>query len=543
MSSDLHAKKYLVIDDFFDFRLIMKKMIESFGTKDVDDADSGEKAIELMRRKAYDIILCDYNLGEGKKDGQQILEEVKHHGLIKYSSIFIMVTAENTMPMVMGAVENQPDDYLIKPVTKAVLTRRIENLLAKKADFEDIEKAMQKKEYSLAISLCDEHVKNNRKNMLEFLRLKSNIYITLGRYAESAAVCEEVLSMREILWAKMGVGKVQFLTGAYLKARDTFQAIIDENKSFMEAYDWLAKTFEELGSLEEAQRVLLNATDISPKAILRHQSIGKISFKLRDFGTAEDAYKSAIEIGKNSCYKSPAEYTGLAKSLMKTDSSEEALSILVNAREEFKGNREAIFETAVAEGVIFKETNREEDAKKAIQEASKLMGSISGNVSVSTTMDLAKVCFELGEKERGLKLVQSVVENNHDNDLIIKQVQEVFKEVKLEEEGALIIKSTRDKIVKLNNQGVHLVDEGKVEEAIEYFDKAASGLPDSKIINANAARAYMEYMKIKGTNDHHLYQASQYLDRVKRIDPSYDKYPMLLAMYETLLVSKKTATT
>jgi tetratricopeptide (TPR) repeat protein len=521
---DFTKKKFLVIDDFFDFRLILKKMVGSLGTRDIDDADSGENAIKLMRRKAYDIVFCDYNLGEGKKDGQQILEEIKHNGLIKPSSIFIMITAENTMHMVMGAVENQPDDYLIKPVTKDIMVKRLERLMKKKADFEDIENAIQKKEYTRAISLCDENVKNNNKNMMEYLRLKSDVCVTLGRYDDAMAVYEEVLSMRDIPWAQMGLGKIHFIQGAYLKAKEIFQTIIDDNKSYMEAYDWLAKTLQELGSLEEAQQVLLTATDISPKAILRHQAIGELSYKIKDYDMAEEAFKSAIDIGKNSCYKSPSEYTGLAKSLMKKDSSEDALSILSEARDEFKGNREAILQTTVTEGIVYKETNREEDAKKAINEASRLLDSLSDKVPLETTMDLAKVCLEMGE---------------NDNDEVIKMVEDVFEDANLGEEGFRIIKSTREEIVKLNNQGVTLVKEGKIDEAVKYFEKAASGLPENKIINANAAQAYLQYMKVRGTSDQYLYRTSQYLDRVRKIDPSYEKYQKLLNMYEEIVTSNK----
>ena len=104
MVIDYKHKKILIIDDFSSFRRLMVRMLESLGAKDIDDAYSGDVAIRKMEGKAYDIVLCDYNLGHDKKDGQQILEEAKHRGLIRYSSIFVMLTAENTMPMVMGAV-------------------------------------------------------------------------------------------------------------------------------------------------------------------------------------------------------------------------------------------------------------------------------------------------------------------------------------------------------------------------------------------------------------------------------------------------------
>ncbi|RJR16115.1 MAG: response regulator [Nitrospiraceae bacterium] len=539
MLIDYKNKKILIIDDFSSFRRLMIRMLESFGAKNIDDAYSGDVAIQKMQDKAYDIILCDYNLGHDKKDGQQILEEAKHRNLIRYSSIFIMLTAENTMPMVMGAVEYQPDDYMIKPITKEMLTRRLEKNIKRKADFEEIENAIRSKEYMRAISLCEERAKNNPRYMLEYLRLKGDLCITTGLYDQAVSVFNEVLAMREIPWAKMGMGKVHFHREEYLMAIDMFRSVLDENKTYMEAYDWLAKTLQELGSLEEAQQVLLTATEISPKAILRHQTIGDISYKIDDYDTAEKAFKSAITIGKHSCFKSPSYYTGLARTMIKKDSSDEALTVLGSARNEFKANREALFQTVAMQGVVYKELNREEEAKKAIHEATRLLEKLSGRIPVDASLDLARVCFDLGEKDKGMEFVQNVVKNNHDNDKVLGMVQEVFRDARLEEEGADIVAAAKKEVIQMNNQGVGLIEEGKLKEAIEYFEKAAKGLPENKIINANAAQAFIMYMQKTGANDRYLYLASQFLDRIKNIDPSYDKYQKLLNMYERVAVSGK----
>ncbi len=534
MGFDLKNKKILIVDDFSTFRGSIKKMLLLSGARNIDEADSGENAIFKMENNSYDIVLCDYNLGHGKKDGQQILEEAKHNKLIRFSTVFIMLTAENTVQMVMGAVEYQPDDYLIKPISRGVLIQRLEKIVQKKSDFEDIEKAIRNKEYMSAVSLCDEHVKNNPKNMLEYMRLKSDLSIMIGHYDDAIDVFEKVLLLRDIPWARLGIGKILFLKGEYLKAKDVFHLIIEENKSFMEAYDWLAKTLEELGSLDEAQQVLVTATGLSPKAILRHQKIGKISYRIDDYEKAEEAFKEAINIGKNSCFKSPSDYTGLAKTYMEKDSSEDALSILDSARNEFNGDQGAMLQTYTTEGIVFKKMNREEDAKKAVEEATKIEAGFSGNVPVESKMELAQICFETGAKEKGIEFMKDIVRNNHDNEKLLEKVQDVFKIVELEDEGEKVIESTKNEMVQLNNQGVSLVEEGKLEEATAYFDKAAKGHSENKIINANAAHALIKYMRKNGTDDQKLYKTIQYLDKVKEIDPSYEQYQKLLTMYDAL---------
>lgn len=535
MTLELKHKKFLIIDDFLNFRKLLKRMLESLGAVHIDDAYNADTALRKMEIESYDIILCDYNLGHGKKDGQQVLEEAKHRGLVRYSSIFIMLTAENTMPMVMGAVEYKPDDYLIKPVSKEIVTRRIRKLTERKAALRDIDKAVRNKEYIHAIALCEEGVKTDPKHMMEYMRLKGDLCITIGRYDDAASVFGEALDMRDIPWAKMGLGKIHFLSGKFAEARDMFRSIIEENKTYMEAYDWLARALDKLGDVTEAQEALSSAIEISPKAILRHKELGKISYKIGDLDKAEEAYNSAIKIGIHSCFKSPGDYAGLAKILVKRDSPKKALSVLRSARQEFKESSADMLQTLVTEGMVFRELNREEDARQSISEAAELQESASGKVPVETTMELAKMCFEMGEKDQGIKFMQKIVKNNHDDDRVIRMVQGVFEDADLREEGDKIIKATRKEIVDLNNRGVELVREDRLENAIEFFEKAAGGLPDNKIINANAAQAFMMFMQKNGNSEEYLEKAAQYLDRVNDIDPTYGKYQKLLNMYEELI--------
>ncbi|MGD8932607.1 MAG: response regulator, partial [Chromatiales bacterium] len=112
----LNQRSYLVVDDFGDMRSTLRSMLSLFGVTDIDNAKNGADAIQQMEHKRYGVVLCDYNLGIGK-DGQQVLEEARHRNLISVSTAFIMITAENTLSMVLGALEYEPDSYLYKPFT------------------------------------------------------------------------------------------------------------------------------------------------------------------------------------------------------------------------------------------------------------------------------------------------------------------------------------------------------------------------------------------------------------------------------------------
>jgi len=137
---DLAKLRFLLIDDFANYRSMLRSILASCGAVEIDDAKDAKEALNKVSYNKYDIILCDYNLGDGQ-NGQQLLEEIMHRHLIPYGTIYIMITAENTQSMVMAAVEYRPDGYLSKPFPKELLVKRLETLVENKSIMKDIYKA------------------------------------------------------------------------------------------------------------------------------------------------------------------------------------------------------------------------------------------------------------------------------------------------------------------------------------------------------------------------------------------------------------------
>ena len=118
-----HKKRVLIIEDLAEMRSSMKSMLSTLGVQEIETVNNGEEALAKLARKTYHIIFSDYELGRGK-DGQQILEEIRYSALIPASTVYIMVTAAQTVEMVMGALECEPDGYIAKPVTLEILRTR-----------------------------------------------------------------------------------------------------------------------------------------------------------------------------------------------------------------------------------------------------------------------------------------------------------------------------------------------------------------------------------------------------------------------------------
>ncbi len=529
----LKMKKVLVVDDFFNFRLTVKNMLRSFGIMYIDDAACGEEAVRKLAVRRYDIILCDYNLGPGKS-GQQVLEEGKFRGYIGYASIFIMITAENTTEMIMGAMEYQPDAYIMKPFAKEVLEKRIKNIAAKKENIRDIEKAIIDKDFEHAIRTCDEMLKKNPGNLSEILILKGEALLKKADYKQAADFYDKIMRMGNVGWAQLGRGRVEFLLGNYSRAKDIFEYIIAHNNKIMSAYDYLAQTLIKMNKPKDAQQVLMTAINISPRALLRQKDLGNIAYRNEDFETAQTSYKAAVEQGKNSCFKKPTDYTNLAKTLVHCDAPEEGLKVLNSASNEFPKDTDTCLHLSVAESYVYTKMNKVDDAKRALADAQKLAEDMEGDIPANLALDLAQAYLMTGEEEKGTAIIKNIVGSNHDNEKMMDDIRIVFKETGMTDKGEDLIKTTRDEIINLNNEGVKLAQDGRLMEAIAYFEKAAEQLQDNKIINANAAQVLMLYVKETGAIEDYLDRAKTYLDKVRKIDENYNDLPALMAMYHEL---------
>jgi len=519
MKTDIARKRVLIVDDFAQMRSTLKQMLQSLGVSDIDLAANGREAVEALARASYDIVLCDYNLGPGK-DGQQVLEEAKHRRLIRYSTIFVMITAENTMDMVMGAMEYRPDDYLTKPFNKGLLRSRLERLLERKSNLDTIERAMAKGETETAIRLCDERIARQPRHSGELLRLKGELALASGNLDLAERVYREVLELRSVPWATIGLGRVHFEQGDLAAARALFEEVVEKHKTAMEAYDWLARIMEREGDERGAQAMLEKATALSPKAIRRQQSLAELASRNQDFAAAERAFRKAVTLGRDSVFRSADHYTGLARAQAENGSGMEALKTLHGLRKEFRDDHEVALKASLTEGRVFHAIGETEQAKRALVEAGQHLEAVGGahNISPEVAVAMAEGLLLSGDEAGGMALMQDVIRNNHDDERLLSRVQAGFDAAGLSAQGQEAIRTTAGEVVSLNNRGVGLVKQGDLEEAIGLFDEALASMGESRIVNLNAAQALLLSMQRTGPDKGRIDRAGRCLEKVAAQD-------------------------
>lgn len=315
MVLDLSDKKALIIEDMAEARILQKKMLGDFGFKDIDVAMKAETAIELLRSRHYDVVLSDYNLGNGK-DGQQLLEEVRYSDLIPNTSTYLMVTAETSIEMVMGAIEYQPDGYITKPFSHALLQRRLVKLLETKTKLEAINQALDKKDYETAITESNSIIEQYPYLDSKCNRTKGDCYLALEQYDQAIELFLNALKEHKMPWALFGLAKSYYYQRNYEEAEPRFRQLMLDNRFFVNAYDWLAKCLIEQGKLEEAQETLIEAIGKSPKAILRQIELGKLCLRIQDFEMAEITLKRATFLAKHSVHNNADIYINHLKAFL-----------------------------------------------------------------------------------------------------------------------------------------------------------------------------------------------------------------------------------
>ncbi|MEJ7805305.1 MAG: tetratricopeptide repeat protein [Telluria sp.] len=529
---DWSTKSYLIVDDFIGVRQLLRESLRNLGAKHVDQASSGGEAMAALVRTRYDVVLCDYNLGDGK-NGQQVLEEARMRNLLSPSSVWLMVSAEKSTESVMGAAEHQPDAYLIKPITEGVLLTRLNRVWHKKQVFKHIDQAYAEKDYLRAARMCDEQIVLNKVHEVELLRMKAHLMLKSGEPGKAGEAYERVLKEREYQWARAGLARIQIANGEFEQARQMLQAVIAENRYYMDAYDQLARLHTEMGQEEEACSVLERAARLSPNSVTRQRALGEVSLKLGNMGIAEKAFRKCIAIGEYSVQKSADPYLGLARVCGQKNETKEALALLATAKREFASGQTDL-RAKITEGMVYHESGDFRRARKAGDEIEELLNADAARPDTPTCMEMATLLFAVGVKDTPVDLLCYVIKNNHDNAVLLDDVQKVFDKARMSDEGFALIKSSKKEASDLMNQGVLLWKTGKLAEAVAWMRDARTALPNNMRILFNSAQILISHLQQHGYDPVLAGETTEVLLHVDKVMPGQQRFAQLMEQLASL---------
>jgi CheY-like chemotaxis protein len=517
--------RVLIIEDNAEARGVLRAMMSDAGVEKIDMVASGQEAIDCLQSHTYHLVLCDYNLGKGK-DGQQVLEEARFNKSLGQSTIFIMITAETSVEMVMGALEYQPDSYLTKPYTKRELMNRVDRAVAIKIEYKEIESAFERDLFAAAISLCDKKIALEPDMAMRARRIKGECLLKQEEYAAAKDLYLKVMKEREIPWAKIGLGKSLIHLKEFEAAKTLFRELIKEQPNVVESYDWLSKIEVAQKKPREAQDTLEEAVSRSPKAVLRQMQLARLALSNRSYLVAEKSYRKSIKLASNSCYNSPNNYLQYIRTLLvkidrfnsrvSRDAFNEARIYLGRLRKEFEKDAVIEFRATMLESLVLFTHGDLAESTKTSNRANALFKYFDRNVKIKLAEEYISGLTLVGRFEECQVFIHNMQKSENHPELANRLLLRV-------KEG-----KQRAYCEKLNNEAVELYKRGRIIDAYEKFSEATSTFGASAAILLNALRVFIELAEREDLNKEGWYRESgAYLDRLKvldRCDHRFDSY-------------------
>ncbi len=539
MLFNLAKKNTLIVEDFAEFARSVRAMLYTMGATQVDIVYNAEDAIESCKARKYDVVLSDYNLGP-KKDGQQLLEELNIYQLLKSNCVFLMLTAENTSAMVMGAVEYQPDGYIAKPFTGNLLKSRLQKAIERKDALLPVLRSMLNKNWPETLENVQQVIKQHPKYRMSCLRAQYQALKQLKQLDKALELVTEIVAQRSIPWAMLAVGEVFYLRNDYDKAIDIFRNIIKEFPMALEGYDWLAKVQQQVGQPIDAQATLTKAIEKSPKALQRQRDLGNLAEQNNDLEVMTKAFRSAVKYSANSAFSSANEYIKLTTALsrqIKEDPNviadrliNEAELVFKQLDKSFTSSSATRLRSSVAHAAFCKASNEQEKQAKQLAIAEKRYQEIDEQLSANISLELSESLKDLGKTELAEEIITEAIQQNIDDPDFMQKASKLTSNQEL-------IKISKQ-ASQYNSKAIGYFKNKKYQAAIEQFDKAYKLTPSNVNICLNYVQSLLKQAQMDSNPNDVIQMADDMLTAMPQLafsDARFARYSELSRLAQLML--------
>jgi CheY-like chemotaxis protein len=537
---EYNQTRFLIIDSNIKMRMLLEGYLKSFGSWYIDLAVDGNEAIQKCQKGIFDVLICDYALGQ--KNGQQVLEELRYKKLLKNTALFVMMSSDTTQETVLGAIEYQPDAYISKPITRDALKQRLDTLLLDSEALYDIKYAMDCGENEEAIYLCHQKIRKGSKYSSWCLKTQASLYLESAEYGKARKIYHKTLESRPLVWARLGLARVEVAEAHYTEAEIMLKEIIESHPLCLAAYDLLSEVYLKLNKKKAAQNILYDAVTLSPLAVQRLIKLGELCVKNQDFDLATEAFRNAIEHGEQSVYQHPGNYLHFARCLNETSHvleqeqkiqrNEEALKNIDHAKNKFYSDldEQFKFQSSMIEAKVHKTCEREEEAMSALGEAQQFYLMLASELPPEQSLEYAQTLYALDKEDDADIVLTQLAALNPDDTTLLQKIDEMRDEPVSVQQKA--------KAAELNKQGIQLVDEGRLQEAIEIFKEALTHSPKLPALNLNLVQVLLKDLPKEEDPSENIALCTEYLDKISHIKENHNQYKRYQFLKEKLKKSR-----
>jgi len=541
LETSFASKKALIIESYKVFRDLIKNATSSLGIGQVDSVRNSNDAIKHCQEHDYDIIYLGYDLGEGKKNGQQTLEELRENNLIKRTCTVLMITAESSQEMVLCAMEHKPDTYLTKPFTTKELLRRLLQTMDKKAELSQIYLALDNHSAELVLTLCDAKIKENNRYIHDCLAIKAKQLFELGEFAATEEICEQYINLENCFWAAIGLGRVFMQYRQFDKATKVFKTLLANNPLYIPGFEWLAKNYKAQGDFEQAKITLEQAIDTSPRSLSLMQEYAHICEQNTDYDKAIDAFKKSLSLSKNSIHHAPDKGLDYARSIFEysdpkniielENHTKNAMRELSNIDRDFKSTENNILTSLASACLSF--TNKDKlNASKQLEVAESLCKTLGENLTGEIELELAKAYAHMNMQEKSHALLLSLV-------------------ARFESKASLMLKLDQFVIAPLSKHGIKVTEEAKqigvnhynndnFQDAITDLSKILNIYPNHVSIKLTLIEALIKAYQENNSQENYLTRSNKLLLQLEKLPRDNENFIQLLSVKKKVLALEQT---
>jgi tetratricopeptide (TPR) repeat protein len=487
-------------------------------------------AVRKLRDTRYDLILCEYHLGDGQ-DGQHLLEDLRHHAIIPLATLFIMVTGERQYERVISAAELAPNDYILKPFAADTLNDRIDRALAKREAFLPIYRLIEMGNTPDAIAACAAAEGQYPQWAVDFLRLRAELLLACGQAELAQRLYQEILSSRSIPWAKLGLAKTLSLQKRFAEAESLLTSLVGENDNFLDAHDWLSRNREAAGELESARHALAAANDRSPFRVGRLRKLGELAIETGDHDTAEKVLTEVVRKGKYSDFRDPEDHVRLIQAQLAKGDTAQAESTIRDLERSMLGLDKTRSCSSLSSALLHIKKGDHGKAEIAIKA---LANDGSHDLSPGLKRELARACFASKMDAHGTEVILDIMRNAAD-ERELESTKALLRSAGKAELGEQLAEQMQAEVKDLVSEGARKAQDGDYEGAVQFMMVAVRKMPGNVHVLFNATLALLKHIEFGGWNERFAEQARDLMERARMQDPGNSRLPALNSYYYTLL--------
>lgn len=532
---NLETKSTLIVDDSKAMRDMLRIHLSNLGIKQVRMAERIPDALREIKGRPFDVILCDYHLGDGR-NGQQFLEELRTRDLIHLSEVFIMVTSEQQYKNVIAVAEYAPDDYLIKPFISNELEQRLLAAFEKKHALRAIFSAMDAKDFKKALDECQNYLRQGENRYLKYVeRLRAECCLRGENYEHAAHYYEEILAERQVAWAELGLGKALHHIGEFDRATQLIEHVCQNNPMYLESYDSLAKVHEAAGEDAAAEAAIDRAIEKSPMRLDRHSRLGELALRSGNLDKAEKAFAKIVSDGVGSCYHSPEAYFRLAEIHVAKGDTKMASEVLSKISGHFENTPDAAFCAAVAEIGMGKKINDPDRVHKAFEAAKKVVDENPGfNFPENARLKFGCEALDLDFDDLGEGILRDIFQNNARQDAVKKAALNYVSAPESSAKLKLLFEGFNNEIDNLNAKSQEFAKKKEWDEAVKLATEAVNRLKNNIDVLLSAAQINLMRMDHKGWDEIRFPVVRKYLEQARNINPKHPKLAVIEMLVERI---------